>query len=161
MRTVFSFAALLAWGLWLGGLTTLLIFMYVLFGRDRAVAEKAAPILFLTFERFELIVGAAAMVATVGWRLSHRHSLVTLLFVLFLLSTAAAAGKHLLLTPKMEELRQRGESKGDEYRGLHQASSIIYVTQAGVLLIAGLMLPSILRRDVAPKEAPVVGTSLE
>jgi hypothetical protein len=55
-----------------------------------------------------------------------------------------------MVTPKMEELRARKESDTAEFKGLHQASSIIYVTQAGVLLIAGLILPSILRRDVAP-----------
>ena len=149
MRTVFSFAAMLAWGLWFGGLCTLVVLVLALQRGSDPVGPKAAPYLFLAFERLELIVAALAVVAALGWRLVHKHSLVTFLFVLFVLSSAGAVGKHFLLTPKMKPYWESSNTKNDEFRGLHQASSIIYVTQAGVLLIGGLILPSILRRDVA------------
>ena len=74
-------------GIWFGGSGALFLFVTRLFNQDRPTALKAAPILFLVFERYQLLLAAAALVGTVVWRIVGASARVTVLFGLL----AAAA----------------------------------------------------------------------
>ena len=67
MRYGLALLVMLAWGLWFGGLITLFLMVSHLFSADRATAVVAAPRMFLAFERYQIIVAAVALVATVAW----------------------------------------------------------------------------------------------
>jgi hypothetical protein len=147
MKRVLPIVLCFAWALWLGGLMALFVFVQTLFARSRPVAVQAAPLLFLAFERYELIVGAMALIAAVGWRMKVRSHTLTLLLVLLILAAAGAIVSSITITGPMEQLRLIGQSGSAEFKRLHGYSMMVYVTQAALLAIAGLMLPGILKAD--------------
>lgn len=134
-----------AWALWLGGLIALFLFVQTLFARNRPLAVQAAPVLFLAFERYELFLGALALVATIGWRLAVPSRALTLLLVMLVLAAAGAIVSSITITGPMEQLRAIGQSDSAEFKRLHGYSMMVYVSQAALLAIAGLLLPGALR----------------
>ena len=147
-----SLAVLLAWGLWFGALMALFVFVQVLFRTDRSIAVKAAPILFITFEKCQLALAAAALIVTAIWRLRSPRVILTVMFALFCVASIAAIVPPITITPKMEALRLAGESNSPQFKALHGRTMIFYMTEAISLLVAGLLLPKILR-DASPETA--------
>jgi Domain of unknown function (DUF4149) len=130
-----------SWGLWFGGLGALFLFAARLFNQDRETALKAAPILFLIFERYQLLLAAAALVGVVCWRISGGGVRVTFLFSLLAAAALPAALSPILVTSRMEQLRAQGQSSSEQFKKLHGISMIIYSGQTLILLAAGLTLP--------------------
>ncbi|MGE5611994.1 MAG: hypothetical protein ACM359_22295 [Bacillota bacterium] len=149
MKRLLSIVLCLAWALWLGGLMALFVFVQTLFARSRPLAVQAAPVLFLAFERYELIVGALALVAAIGWRIRVRSRSLTLLLTLLVLAAVGAIVSSITITGPMEQLRAIGQSGSAEFKRLHGYSMMVYVTQTVLLVIAGVMLPGILRSNTA------------
>src|SRR5579862_8781395 len=56
----------LAWSLWFGGLAAIFLFAAALFAKDRETALKAAPIMFLIFEKYQILIAAAALVGSLS-----------------------------------------------------------------------------------------------
>jgi hypothetical protein len=137
----------IAWALWFGGLGALFLFVTRLFIVDRPTALKAAPILFLVFERYQLPLAAAALVGTVCWRILGASARVTVLFVLLAAATVPAALSPILITSRMEQLRLQGQSSSEQFKKLHGISMIVYSGQTLILLAAGLTLPWTLREE--------------
>src|SRR5687768_2143724 len=80
MRTLLCFLAAFAWALWLGGLMTLFLMVSHLFSADRNTAVVAAPRMFLAFERYQILLAAALLVASAVWRLREPRAMLTGLF---------------------------------------------------------------------------------
>ena len=146
MSRLFAFITLLAWALWLGGLITLFLCVITLFSRNRSLAVDAAPLLFVNFERYQLIVAAVALTSTVVWRITTKNMLLNILFLLLCLSSLAAIASPLYFSKQMEILRQEGSINSPGFERLHKQSEWVYTTEAALLLIAGFPLFSALRR---------------
>jgi hypothetical protein len=69
LRRLASSLVCIAWSLWFGGLAALFLFVAIIFSQDRPTALKAAPMMFLAFERYQLILAAAALLVVVAWRI--------------------------------------------------------------------------------------------
>jgi hypothetical protein len=153
MRRFLSILVSLTTSLWLGGLVMLFIAVPTLFqtfAAARPVAGNAAAGIFHAFERYQLILAAIGLIATFGWRVTARKRtamLKTVCFTLLSLATVAAAGSTLFVTPKIDAMRLRGETYGPAFGRLHGISMSLYVAESVLLLIAGLLLPSIIARD--------------
>jgi hypothetical protein len=135
----------IAWGLWFGGLGALFLFVTRLFSQDRPTALTAAPMMFLVFERYQLLLAAAALVGTVCWRIMGGSIRVTVLFSLLAVATVPAALSPMLITSRMERLRVEGQSSSAEFKKLHGISMIAYSGETLILLAAGLTLPWAMR----------------
>ena len=140
MRYLASFVVTLAWGLWLGGMVALIVFVQTLFVRNRPVALEAAPMLFVAFERVQLVLAAAAVVGTFCWWLLTRRRAVMVLFALLAISGAIAAMSTTLNTAPMEVLRARGMRESAEFKRLHRRSTTMYMAEMVLLLGAGAIL---------------------
>ena len=158
MRQVWALVTTLAWGLWFGGMVALFLFVSYLFVSDRATAMVAAPKMFFAFERYQLAVATVAIIAAAAWRLSTRRVVLTAIFVLFALSAAGTVVGATFIRGPMEQLRVEGRSSGPEFTRLHKASERVYIGQAVLLLIAGIILPSahqaVVRPDPLPDKEP-------
>jgi hypothetical protein len=146
MRYGLSLLTALAWALWLGGAVTLFILVVHLFSVDRPVAVQAAPRMFVHFARYQMILAAVALLAAAAWRLTEPRAILTAIFALFAGCAVATVLIAAVITPKMEALRVRGETKTPEYGKLHGQASIAYTSEAALLLIVGLLLPGALQQ---------------
>lgn len=137
----------IAWALWFGGLGTLFLLVTSLFAEDRATALKAVPRMFLVFERYQLLLAAAALLGAVAWRVLAKSVRVTALFWMLAAASAPAALGPMLITSRMEQLRLSGESSSPEFKKLHGESMIVYCAETIILLAAGLTLPWAMREE--------------
>src|SRR5437867_10026 len=154
MSRLFAFVSLLAWALWLGGLITLFICVITLFHHNRSLAADSAPLLFVNFERYQLILAAVALTATVAWRITTKNLLLNLLFLLLCLSSLGAIASPLYFSKQMESLREQGKTSSPKFETLHHQSEWVYTTEATLLLICGFPLFVALRRPVVPPPPP-------
>jgi hypothetical protein len=145
MSRFFSFVALVAWSLWIGGLIMLFLSVMTLFGKSKSVASEAAPHLFMAFERYQLILAAVALSSTFAWRMTARLAPLNALFVLLALSAFCAAFTPLYVTNRMEALRAEGKNSTPEFQQLHRRATRLYVVEAIVLLIGAFPLYAALR----------------
>jgi hypothetical protein len=142
MRSVIAFVAVIAWALWLGGLVTLLIFVLTLFHTDRTTALQAAPQMFVIFGKYQLILSAVGLISTFFWRVTIRSKWITSLFAIVAVCAMGGAVLSARIVPRMEEIRLAGQSHDSaEYKSLHGRSSIIYTSEAALLLIGAIILP--------------------
>jgi hypothetical protein len=145
MRYLFSFLTTLAWALWFGGAMTLMILVVHLFRTDRALAIQAAPIMFVEFAKYQVLLAAAALLFSAIWRLIEPRALLTTIFILLAGSAIATVLIAAVITPRMETLRIAGETHTAQYSKLHGESGIAYSADAALLLLAGLLLPRAMR----------------
>lgn len=151
MRLLFSIFTTLVWGLWFGGLVCLFIAVQTLFAVDRSVAVAAAPMIFQAFERYQLLLAAAALVGAVGWRLNARSAWVTAIFALLGLAAIGAAIGPLAVSAPMQELAAQGRSGSAQFMRLHGWSMLLYMMQTILLLLGGLFISPALR---SPRTSP-------
>lgn len=149
MQRILSVLVTFAWALWFGGLLMLFITVASLFATfDRQPAGVAAAGVFRRFEVYQLCLAAAALLATLAWRLlSGRSRLKVAVLVLFSLATFLAIGSTAFVTPRIEALRLEGETRSPQFQSLHRMSSMFYMAEAALLLVAGLLLPSAIVKD--------------
>jgi len=147
LRKLAASLVCIAWALWFGGLGALFLFATRLFQEDRPTALKAAPVLFLSFERYQLLLAAAALVGVVAWRVLGGSIRVTVLFCLIAAASVPAALSPMLITSRMEQLRARGESSSPQFKKLHGISMMVYSGETLILLAAGLTLPWAMREQ--------------
>ena len=154
LRRMAASLVCIAWALWLGGLGALFLFVTDLFAKDRPTALKAAPQMFLVFERYQILLAAAALMGVVAWRILAGSIRVTVLFILLSAATVPTALGPMFITSRMEQLRQQGQSSSPEFRKLHGISMIVYTGQTLILLAAGLTLPWAMREQDKTHGAP-------
>ena len=148
----------LAWSLWFGGAVMVFVAagsLFSTFGPDRATAGKAAAGVFRTWERYQLVLAAVALVLTVAWRvLPGAPKLKTAVFAFFAVATLLGVYSTLRVTPQIDTLRREGLTMQDaRFRRLHGTSNALYTAGAAALLGAGVLLPVTIRRD-GRREAP-------
>ena len=153
MRRFLAILVCITWGLWFGGLVMLFIAVPTLFhtfANARPVAGNAAAGIFHAFERYQLILAAVSLLATFSWRLvsaKRAQMRKTITFALLSLATVAASSSTLFITPKIDAMRIQGETYGPAFGRLHVISMSLYFVESVLLLVAGLLLPSIISRD--------------
>lgn len=157
LRSLASSLVCIAWGLWFGGLGALFLFATRLFAEDRDTALKAAPILFLSFERYQLLLAAAALLGAFVLRILTGSIRATVIFSLLALATVPAALGPMLITSRMEALRIQGQSSSPEFRKLHGISMIAYSGETLILLAVGLAIPWALQAGKKPSPPPSPG----
>jgi Domain of unknown function (DUF4149) len=158
MFRLFAFLTLLAWALWLGGLITLFICVITLFSHNRTLAVDSAPVLFVNFERYQLILAAVALTCTVVWRVMSKNLVLNLVFLLLCLSSLGAIASPLYFSKQMERLREEGKTNSPKFEALHRQSEWVYTSEATLLLISGLPLFVALRRaNPAPQTEKASG----
>jgi hypothetical protein len=140
MRYVIASLAALAWGLWLGGLVAMFIFVMTLFRADRAIAIEAAPRMFAAFHSYELILGPIALAVTALWLAVEKHRGVIWLLLAFATAMVGSFITGSLIT-RMNAVRLSQGSNSPEFKRLHRQAEGIYQGQTMVLLGAGLLLP--------------------
>ncbi len=142
MRYGLLLVVMLAWAMWLGGLMAMFLLVSHLFSADRSIAIVAAPRMFLAFERYQIILAAIALIAATAWRLREPRALLTGLFFAFAVASIGAVISAAIITPRVEQLRQIGQTSSPEFRTLHGRSMIVYTTDTATLLVAGILLAS-------------------
>jgi hypothetical protein len=128
---------MLTWALWFGGLVALLLFVTRLFQASRPVAVEAAPVLFVTFANYQIVVGLLACAAgtLLAMMLRNRgYAVLTLVMLLAMVCALLNRG----WTYEMENLRHAGQSGDAPFKALHAKTSIAYTSAAGLLLISGI-----------------------
>ncbi len=147
MGRVLSTILMVFWGLWFGGNIALFLFVSSLFRQNRSLAIDAAPVLFITFERYHLLLAGASVVLSGAWLARDRSRATTALFVLLILGGLAAAGSAAFITPRIMQLRHLHQTDTAEFKRMHGLSMMIYSGEAVVLLIAGVVLSAVMRRQ--------------
>jgi hypothetical protein len=143
----------LAWALWLGGMIALFVFVTTLFNGDRAVAMQAAPRMFVVFQKYQLILAAIALAATVGCRIAAPSKSIVAVFVFFAAAACSAAAVSIWILPRMEQLRSLGESSSPQFGRLHGESMMLYLAEMVLLLIGGIILMLAMRAP-QPERSP-------
>jgi len=141
VRSILAEWVCILWGMWLGGLGTLFLFGMRLFAVDRDLATRAAPTIFLVFEKYQLLLAVLALVATVGLRIITRSVRVTVLFWLLAAAAMLAAIEPIAITSRMQQLRQAGRAASPQFQQLHRSATLVYATETLILLAAGFALP--------------------
>ena len=152
MHYLLRLVTVLAWGLWIGGLIALFLFVTDLFRQDRSVAVVAAPMMFARFERMQLLLAAVSLIAIGGLRLIEPRRAHSVVFTFFAVATLGLVISAAVIRPKMERLRVAGESSGPEFRRMHGQSMALYTLEAAALMLAGLFIPSAMAR--LPRTTP-------
>ncbi len=154
MQRVLAILVSLVWAAWFGGLLTLFLAVtsiFGAFGTDRHTAGTAAAGVFRSFERYQLILAAAGLLLTVVWRIvGGAAGLKHLLFVGFTLPTLLAAYGTVQITPHIEDLRKAGETTTAEFGRLHGIASSLYLGEAILLCLVGILLVLTIARDMQP-----------
>jgi len=149
MKTLLALLVSFVWALWFGGLMTLFLSVLTLFRQRHDLAVNANPILFAAFERYQLILAAAALLLTFFWILTRLSRLKTALFILFVLAALCAVISTTWITPRINQLQAQHLTDTPEFRQAHGQSMMTYTAAFALLLLAGLILP-VLQRQINP-----------
>jgi len=145
IRSILAGWVCIAWALWLGGLGAIFLFVTRLFLVDNDLGVRAAPVLFLVFERYQLLVAGLALIGTALLRIVLRSSGATILFWLLGAAAVLAALEPIAITSRLEQLRTTGRTNTPQFEHLHQDATIVYSTETLILLAAGFALPGAIR----------------
>jgi hypothetical protein len=148
MRYFLSVLVSLAWALWFGGL--IMIFLVVTqvshtFATRRDLFGEAGSGIFMMFERYQLVVGAVALLSAFALRLMRASTIATALFCVLALAAVGGVLSPLSITPKIEAMRVAGTTDTPAFKKMHGMSMIVYSADAVVLLIAGMLLPRMMK----------------
>lgn len=142
MRTALRTLMTLSWALWFGGLVTLFLSATAMFRVSHDLGASANPVLFATFEPYQLILAAVLVLCTALWIPGARSRwLAGMLLVLFLLAGLAATVSWTWITPELEALRLQGLGGSQAFKTAHGRSMLCYSSALLLLLMGGLMLP--------------------
>ena len=150
MRYFISILVSIAWALWFGGLITLFLVVTQLskiFVDRRDIFGQAGSGTFIMFERYQLVVGALALISAFALRLVSPAVVRTALFSVLFLAAVGAVASPLWITPKIEALRIAGETTNPQFKKLHGVSMAVYSADALILLIAGTLLPAAISKE--------------
>lgn len=127
--------SILILALWLGGIVWLMAGVQAMFNADRQVAVRAAPILFVTFDRYQLILAPLALLAALlHWR-SLRSRAAAFLAILATVALMFALTSSLVITPRIDALRLAGQGGSAQFKSLHALSMLCLTVEAGLLAL--------------------------
>src|SRR4051812_47803319 len=137
-----------AWALWFGGLVALFLFINGLFqsmqAEYRPIFDVVAPHQFALWERYEMVIGAFALLVAFSHRLLTPSRGGTWLFAVLAIAGAMAGAKPLFITRKMFALIQEGQQHSSEFIKLHGLYMALGSVEAIFLLIAAFALPAVM-----------------
>jgi hypothetical protein len=143
MARLISTLVSLVLSLWLGGIVFLFIGVSTLFRAfprpASDVAPQAAPALFHVWERYQLVLAAVALLSVFAWYVIVRTKPLIVLFLLLTLASATGIVSTILITPRIDQMREAGQSSTAEFRALHGRSMQCYIAQAALLLVSVVM----------------------
>jgi len=153
MRKVLSVVVVISWALWLGGLGALMLAVMSLFkALDRTAAGQSATVIFQRFERYQLVLASVLLVSLILWMLARGAMSKAILIILTLLASILAAALPSAISPRIEVLRQTGQTQSDEFKRLHKMGERMYGGAAILMLAGGLFIPSAVRSDARPRK---------
>ena len=144
-HAVLGGVAVVVLGTWFGGLAALILFVSYLFTTRRAVALDAAPLLFRSFERYQLALAAAALLVLTAWRWAGRGRVKTAALAAALLATGLAVLQIAYVTPTITATQNTDRPKFDTF---HHLASVNY-TAVAALVLAALVLTLVAQRRPA------------
>jgi hypothetical protein len=148
MRKVLPAIVSLACALWLGGLVALLMSVTTVFGISREIAVQVAPRLFHRFEPYLLTLVGVAIAATIAWRMLVSCSKAKKLLLALLLSAAVPAVVSIaFITPRIDALREAGQSQTPEFRRIHGVSNVLYLVQLALAAGCVITIPAAVRSE--------------
>jgi putative Mn2+ efflux pump MntP len=150
MRTLLPVVISLAWGLWFGGIIMVFIAVQTVFAAfdpDRQTAGFATSRVFLVFEWYQLALAAVLLAALIAWRLMACTRLKRWLLVLAIGAAALAVTSTAIVTPRIESMREQGQTGVPEFRRLHGVSMLLYTGTSVLLLGAGVLIPLCVRAE--------------
>jgi NADH:ubiquinone oxidoreductase subunit 6 (subunit J) len=140
MRIIFASITTLIWALWFGGIMALFLFVQSMFNVRHDIAGEANIVLFEAFERYQMLLAAGGLIMTFLWYLSFRNRKPIIVFVLLAVAAIAGVVSTVYITPKIVQAQLDNTTKTPEFRKTHGQSMMLYTTQAGFLLVTGLVL---------------------
>lgn len=154
MRYFTAAFAIVTTAVWLGGLLTLALLAVAIFkasGLPRPVAGQAASAMFVWFGKVQLVASALALIAAFLGYLQSRSRVTMLFFTLLAIATVAAVLFNAIVIPRIESLREAGQTTTPEFQNLHRQSEHLMAAAAAVVLFAALTLPAFCRVLLADK----------
>lgn len=154
MDRIFSRILFLAWAAWLGGLLGVFLSVTTVFATldpDRTTAGTLGAAIFGRAERFILLLAAASIIAALACLLRHRTASRVATLAALTIAAILALSNTLLITPKINALRQSNQTQTDNFKRLHGMSMGVYSSQALTLALTGLLLPATTHRRPDPQ----------
>ena len=152
LAALWRVATLLVVSLWLGGMMTLFISVMALFGRDRATAHVAAPILFDAFDLYQRALAIAGVIVG-GLLLWSRPRLATAVtFGILLLCAGGAAAVAFYVMPEMRAHLADNIVRNDRFNAMHGSSEQLYTAMAVLLVVPFVILSLITAGKPAKRE---------
>ena len=145
LRYFVSVLVALCWGLWFGGQILLFALVTTLlktFNDRREIFGEAGSACFNMFNRYQLIVGAGALVTAFLLRVISPSGIRTALFSLFALTAVGVLVITMSITPRIDKMRIARTTDTPEFKKLHGQSMMVYGADTILLLLAGALLPS-------------------
>ncbi len=134
MRNVFVYLLGLTIALWLGGLIALFIFVSTLFVNDRATAVLAAPQLFHSFDRYQLMVAGVAIVCAIGWRFYACSIVKKVMMGALLVAASLGVVEIAYIAPHLDGSRVVDH---DTFQRYHAIARWAYEAAAALVMVAG------------------------
>jgi hypothetical protein len=147
MRRILPVLIVLAWGLWLGGMIVLFLAissLFTTFAARHDLAGLAASRIFRSFNMYQLLLAAAALLASALHKTASRHKSPFL--GLLAVATGAALVISLRLTPLIEQMRLAQMTHSPQFAKLHGISMAMYSMETLLLVTAGFLLPSFIEQ---------------
>ncbi len=156
MRYLSVTIIIIATALWLGGLAAIFAFapaIFNAFGEDRQTAGRATSAVFKVFAGYQLVLAAAALIGAFLGYLQERTILLVVIFVLFAIGAVGAVFNHILIVPRLEEMRLGGDVHSETFRKLHGFSMVLALGITSLVFVAAVLIPAVCRTLLATPNA--------
>jgi hypothetical protein len=143
----------IVWALWFGCTISVFVFgtqfQHVL---PTAIFHEAVHAMFQVFAKYELILSGTAILLSGALLVSYPTKWSVVLVGFLILAAGMTVAVALGLMPRMEVLRNEGQTGSPEFIKLHIKSMIALAIQAVVLLLSGLVIFMAARESLAVPE---------
>ncbi|MEZ0266146.1 MAG: DUF4149 domain-containing protein [Phycisphaerae bacterium] len=144
MRYLGSVLAMLAAGIWVGGILCVAVFAQSTFkvlADQRDVAGTVTSQMFVRFGWIQLTCAALGLLGAFLMYVGGRRGSAMVVFGLLAAASIGAVAYNMWLVPKMEALRQAGQSSGPEFKQLHDHSRTLLMGTGLAALAALAVIP--------------------
>ncbi len=113
------------------------------FATDRELAPRAASLLFLHLERFQIITAACSVILAGIMAVRPGGTARRVLLAGVLLAALLAAISSQAITPRIEQMRQQGQTQTPEFKRLHGISMSLLLGELIILAGCGFVIPKV------------------
>jgi len=151
MRYFGSVLAMLAAGVWVGGIVCVAVFAQstfkVLGPEQRELAGTVTSRMFVLFGWIQLTCAALGLLGAFLMYVGGRRGSAAVVFGLLAAAAIGAVAYNMWLVPKMEGLRQAGKSAGPEFKQMHDYSRTLLMGTGLAALVALAVVPRAIRGE--------------